>query len=141
MENKDQKLIQSIVLANKRFKNQQFADFIIQSNKIQIYLSQLVILRSSYPDKEFEEKIESGTEGQIINLFCACAKKEIGEISLIPKLRQHNKIRNNFAHKIYTIAGLKKDELKKAVLLGNFLIINLTYILNEETKAIKLKNP
>jgi len=58
MENKDQKLIQSIVLANKRFKNQQFADFIIQSNKIQIYLSQLVILRSSYPDKEFEEKIE-----------------------------------------------------------------------------------
>lgn len=137
MDDITHKLIQSIVASKRRLESQKFGDFIIQANKIQFYLSNLILLRSSYPDKEYIEKIESGTLGQIINLFCACAKRENGEIILIPKLRKHNKIRNKFAHKIHTPSILKKDELQNAVLLGNEILKSLILIIDQEVKARK----
>jgi hypothetical protein len=137
MDDITKKLVQSMVLAKRRLESQKFGDFIIQANKIQFYLSNLVILRSSYCDKEYLDKIESGILGQIINLFCSCAKTETGEFLLIPKLRKHNKIRNKFAHKIHSPTKLTKDELQSAVLLGNDILKSLILITDKEIKIIK----
>lgn len=132
-----EKLIQAMVRNQQAKESQKFGEFIIQSNNIQFYLSNLVILRSSYPDKEYIEKIESGTLGQIINLFCACAKKETGEFILIPKLRKYNKIRNKFAHKIHSPAKLTKDELQNAVSIGNDILKFLILITDKEIRIRK----
>lgn len=118
-------------------QNQKFGDFIIQANKIQFYLSRIVILRSSYPDKEYLNKIESDTLGQIINLFCACANKDNKEYLLIPKLRSHNKIRNKFAHKVLITTFPTEKELKDAVDLGNGLMKELISITDQELKIKK----
>jgi hypothetical protein len=127
-----------VMVRNKRaMESQKFGDFIIQSNNIQSYLSNLVILRSSYPDKEYMDKIESGTLGQIINLFCACAKKETGEMILIPKLRKYCKIRNKFAHKIHAHEQFTKDELQNAVLLGKEVLKSLISIVGAISAEIR----
>ena len=137
LEKLKKELVLRMVKNQQAFQNQKFGEFIIQSNNIQFYLSNLIILRASFPDKEFADKIESGTLGQIINLFCACAQRESGEAYLIPELRKHSKIRNRFAHKIHTPANLTKDELQKAVELGNKILKALIEIMNEEVKKRK----
>lgn len=127
-----------VQLRNQRaLENQKFGEFILQANNIQFYLSKLVILRSSFPDKEYLDKIESGTLGQIINLFCACAKKDTGEYVLIPKLRSHNKIRNKFAHKVLITTMPTNEELKRSITLGNEILKELILVVGNELQAKK----
>ena len=100
------------MVKNKLAKeNQKFGEFIIQANKIQAYLSTLVILRSSYADKEYMDYIERIQFGPLIALFCACAKRETGEVVLIPELRKYQEKRNKLAHKIFTAKKLTQEEL------------------------------
>ncbi|MES2409613.1 MAG: hypothetical protein V4509_04945 [Patescibacteria group bacterium] len=129
--------IKTKIRNQRALESQKFGDFILQSNNIQFYLSQLVILRASFPDKEYVEKIESGTLGQIINLFCACCKTETGEHTLIPKLRSHNKIRNKFAHKVLITTIPTNNELKKSIELGNDILKALILIANKELQSRK----
>ncbi len=126
------KMAQTMALNQRSLGIQKFGSFILQTNKIQFYLSRLVILRSSYPDKEYVSKIESMTLGQVVNLFCACAQKETGEFILIPKLRKHNKIRNKFVHKVLIDFMPNDEDLKNAIELGNEIITSLIYIFNAE---------
>ncbi len=136
------KLAQNMVLSQRSLSCQKFGEFILQANKIQFYLSSLILLRSTFPDKEYIKKIESMNLGQIINLFCACAKKDNGESALIPKLRKHNKIRNNFAHKVLITSLPTNDEFKEALNLSNEIMTAFIYITNNEairSRTLKTK--
>ena len=127
-------MAEQMVLNMRSLEIRKFGSFMLQANKIQFYLSKLIILRSSYPDKEYIRIIESSTFGQVVNLFCACAKTDTGEFILIPKLRKHNKIRNKFAHRIMIDSMPSDADFKDAIALGNEILTSLIDIVNGEFK-------
>jgi hypothetical protein len=130
-----EEITKKMVVFKNSLQSRKFGDFIIQSNKIQFYLSNLILLRSSYPDKKYQDMLESVMMGQLIDLFCACARKDNGENVLIPKLRRYKTIRNRFAHKIHTYSDLSDQELQVAVTLGNEIFKFLILILDREFKS------
>lgn len=139
MDDITKKLVQSMVAAKKRAENQKFGEFIIQTNKIQFYLSQLVILRSSYADKEYMDYIERIQFGPLIALFCACAKRETGETILIPELRKYQEKRNRLAHKMFTAKKLTKEECEKTIIEGEKILKGINLSMDEEIKLIRRK--
>ncbi|MDD3607736.1 MAG: hypothetical protein PHQ20_02980 [Candidatus Moranbacteria bacterium] len=139
MEDIKQKLAKSIIAGRKREENKKFGEFIVQSNEIQFYLSNLLLFRSSYPDKKYREDIERVQFGSLINLFCACAKRETGEAVLIPKLREYIKQRNKLAHKMYTVNKLTKKDCEIALSEGEKILKGLNILMDKEIDRFKNK--
>lgn len=63
MESAKEELIKMLVADQKSKENKKFGEFIVQTNKVQFYLSILVLLQSSFPDKKYREDIERAEFG------------------------------------------------------------------------------
>lgn len=139
MEDIKRKLAKSIIAGRKGEENKKFGEFIIQSNEIQFYLSNLLLFRSSYPDKKYRENIERAQFGNLIDLFCACAKAKTYEFILIPKLRMYISKRNRLAHKMYTADKLTKEDCEVAIKEGEKILKGLNILMDKEIDRVKNK--
>ncbi len=54
MDETKEKLIKMMIAVKQAEENKIFGEFIVQSNKVQFYLTMLVLLNSSYPDKNIK---------------------------------------------------------------------------------------
>lgn len=135
----NEKLIKIFISAKKAEENRKFGEFIVQSNRIQFYLSTLLLFRSSFADKKYIEYIENTLFSNLIHLFCACAKKETGEALLIPRLRKYNDERNRLAHKMYTTKKLTKEECQKAIKGGEQILKGFDFLIKKEVERVKNK--
>lgn len=130
LEEKKKELARKMVNAKKNFENQKYGEFIIQTNWIQFYLSNLILLRSGILNKDYKDYVEGSTFGKLINLFCACGKKEEG--ILMPKLKEYQEKRNKLAHKMHTLKKLTINDCEQAIEEGKKLEKVLDSLLKNE---------
>jgi hypothetical protein len=129
------KIVDRMVKAKENFKNQKYGEFIIQTNNIQFYLLNLILLRSGFLDNDYKNYVERATLGQLIFLFCACINKNTKEILLIPKLKEYQEKRNKLAHKMYTLKKLTMPECEQAIKDGEKLEKALDFLLKNELES------
>lgn len=87
-----------------------FERFLIQQNIIQYLLMALVLIRTSFPDKNFRGWIENATLGNLIHLYKICAAEN--EKSLMKWLKEYNGRRVYLVHKIVKNANYKQMKIK-----------------------------
>jgi hypothetical protein len=133
LEEKKKELARRMVNARKNFENQRYGEFIIQTNSIQFYLSNLILLRSGILNKDYKNSVEGSTLGQLITLFCACGKKEEG--ILMPKLKEYQEKRNKLAHKMHTLKKLTVNDCEQAIEEGKKLEKALDCLLKNELES------
>lgn len=132
METSEEKLIKEMIFAKKADENRKFGEFIIQSNEIQFYLSKVILLNSSYPDKKYKEFLERAELGTLIHVFCSCADNKQLESMIIPKLRKYKNERNKLAHKMYSSEKLTKKECEDAINDGKIILKCLNLFLKHK---------
>ncbi|MCX6759442.1 MAG: hypothetical protein NT012_02675 [Candidatus Nealsonbacteria bacterium] len=138
MESAREKLIKLIVAGQKSEENKKFGEFIVQTNKVQFYLSILVVLQSFFPDKKYREYVEGAEFGSVINLFCACGKNEEGTVKFIKRLRKYKKQRNRLAHKMFSAEKLTKKECEQAIIEGEKILKDLSVFIKEKLPGIEI---
>jgi len=131
MDEAREKFIKMFKSAKKAEENRKFGELILQSNEVQFYLYWLVVLNSSFPDEIYLKSLERMEFGNLINLFCACAKRH--ETIIIKKLREYKDKRNRLAHKMYTSKKLTKIECEKTIEDGKEILKIISIFL--ETKS------
>lgn len=140
MESAREKLIKLIIEGQKSEENKKFGEFIIQTNEVQFYLSLLVLSQSSVSDKKYYEDIKNSTFGPIINLFCACAKKEESVFELIKRLREYKSQRDRLAHKMFSDKKLTKKECELAISNGEKILKTICIFLEENLGRKIIRN-
>lgn len=136
MENKKEKIIeQTIKLAVKGkieqiriYRNSKYGQFIIQTNEVQFYLTQLILLRTVLCSKKLRKYLEESTFGSLINCFRVCVKNS-SELSLSDDMESYNKSRNALAHKMYTKKKLTEADCESSIKLGEKIIAELKFLL------------
>ncbi len=91
-------------------------EFVIKQNEVQIFLSDLLMLRSNKQglvDKKLIRNIYSSTLGKTIMFFKFFANKTDAEKILIKKLEEYNKYRNKLIHNENLNYKLDKRQLEK----------------------------
>ncbi len=96
-----------------------FERFLIQQNIIQYLLMALVLVRTTFPDKNFRGWIENATLGNLINLYKIRAKNE--EATTVKLLTEYNKRRTYLVHKMVKDPSYKQlqSHIKDANVIGS----------------------
>jgi len=136
MKNKEEENIKRIkkLLAERWDKqtrilrDSKYGQFIIQTNEVQVYLYCLILLRAPFIRKEFVNRLERITLGNLINYFRICVKNSV-EASLVDDLEIYNNKRNALAHKMYTNKKLTEKDCESSIKLGEKLLTELRKII------------
>ncbi len=125
-----EKLIEKYAEQQVIHENSKYGELIIQTNDVQFHLSTIVIMKSGFPDDDFQDYIYNSAElGTLINLFNACSKDLLVTEHLVPKLRQYNKRRNQLAHKMKSNKRLTLMECGKTIKEGDEILGTLKLII------------
>ncbi len=127
-----EKLIETLVQQERLRENSKYGELILQTNEVQFYVSTVVILKCSLPDKSYEDYLYEGAElGTLINLFNASSRDIENSYNIICKLREYNRQRNRLAHKMNSNRRLTFDECKKTIADGEEILKDLKGILKK----------
>ena len=109
-----------------------FERFLIQQNIIQYFLMALVMVRTSFPDKNFRSWIENTTLGNLIYLYKVCARNE--EKTIVQLLTEYNKRRIYLVHKMVKDANYKRlqSNIKEANDMGSTIQKYLNQLVIDE---------
>jgi len=119
----------------RNLENQKYGEFIIQTNKVQLYLILLIRLRSLDKSNVFGKHLEKLQFGQIITCFNICAK-DLSEIKMVKSLKVYKGARNDLAHKMFTSEKLTIKECVMAINLGDELLKHLIVAIKLEFKNV-----
>ena len=103
-----------------------FERFLIQQNIIQYLLMALILVRTTFPDKNFRSWIENATLGNLINLYKICVRNE--EETIVKSLTEYNKRRNYLVHKMVKDPNYK--QLQSKIKEANDIGSNIQKVLN-----------
>ena len=115
-----------------------FERFLIQQNIIQYLLMALILVRTTFPDKNFRGWIENATLGNLINLYKICVRNE--KETIVKLLTEYNKGRTYLVHKMVKDPNYK--QLQSRIKEENDIGSNIQKILNRlviDEYEVKLK--
>ncbi len=131
------RIAESMVRGRRASENAKYGEFIQQTNEVQFLLAHVVLLRSSFIDKDYQNwLIEKTGLGTLINLFRACVRRTPAMYGLFLGLQQYKKDRDRLAHKMFSAKKLTPAECKRALVLGQYLLMRL-YDLGKIPKKIR----
>jgi hypothetical protein len=121
------KIAESMVRGQKYRANAKYGEFVVQSNEVQYMLALVVLLRSSFTDKDYENWLyEKAGLGTLISQFKACAHRTPSMYQLLLQLKDYKKFRDRLAHKMFSSkTKLTLVECEKAIALGEKIIPKL----------------
>jgi len=132
------KMAESMVRGRTSAENAKYGDLIKQTNEVQFLLAHVVLLRSTFIDKDYQNLLERATFGTLINLFKACAKATPSMYSLLLLLQRYKKNRDRLAHKMFSANKLTPAECKDTLILGRHILTKL-YVLGKIPKKLRPK--
>jgi hypothetical protein len=130
--------VEDMVHAQQNFDNQKYGEFIIQTNRVQFYLTLLIQLRCFVVDDEFRKHLERSQFGQLIGYFNVCAR-DSSELKTVEGLRIYNESRNALAHKMFTDKKLSTKECVASIEVGDSLIRYLIILIDKEVGTYEKK--
>ncbi len=134
------RLAESMVRGQRTMENAKYGSFIKQTNEVQFLLAFVVLLRSTFIDKNYENWVfEKAGLGTLINLFRACARRMPTMYMLLLQLQRYKRDRDRLAHKMFTTNKLTPEECKTALVLGDHILQRL-YRLAKIPKRLQTKN-
>lgn len=136
VEKTREEFVKGLVEGQRIHENGNYGEFIIQANEVQYYLTSLISIRSSIPNKRLNVFLERLQLGNLIGCFRIQAKNHF-EIKLIDSLEKYNNLRNALAHKMFTDKKLTIKECKLSIKLGCNLIIILKKLINVDMERMK----
>ena len=120
------KIAESMARGRIGLENQKYGELVIQTNKVQFFLTLVVIQKSSLPDKAYMDNLFERAElGNIISLFQASAHRTVASYKLLVALKKYNDIRRRLAHKMYSSKRLTLAECNPAILEGERILKTL----------------
>ena len=121
-----------------RHENFKYGELIIQTNKVQWYLTYIIFLRASRPTKKLEKYLERLELGSLIECFSICIKTPL-ESELSGSLQLYKKGRNALAHQMFTNKKLTIKECELSIELGNLILGELEKVFEFEWKRLESK--
>ena len=119
-------------------ENAKYGELIKQTNEVQFLLARVVLLRSTFVDKDYQNLLERATFGTLINLFKACAQATPSMYGLLSQLQQYKTYRDRLAHKMFSAKKLTPTECKDTLILGRYILAKL-YPLGKIPKKLRPK--
>jgi len=130
------KVIGQIPEGDKIRKNSKYGELIIQANRVQYYLTKLVLLRSLEPSKGFEDELGRLQLGHLIGYLKVCAHTK-EDLDLAGRLKDYKDKRDALAHRMFTARKLTPRGCENAIKSGDKIIKYLIKALKEKPRMIK----
>ncbi len=130
------KFVQFIIKNQRIRDNSKYGEFIIQTNEVQLWLSFIILIRTTHRTKQLKNNLENAEFGKLIGYFLVCLKTT--DLNLLKTLNTYKTDRNALAHKMFTNKKLTVKQCEKAIELGNELLKLLKNMVNLELKEIEL---
>lgn len=131
IEENKKKIIERLILNQRKNENSKYGEFIIQTNKVQFYLVLLILTKAIRPNKKLKNNLERLELGHLIGYFRVCAKSS-DEVALIQSLEKYKDSRNALAHRMFIKdKKLTIRECELSIQLGEEILKVITQCLEQ----------
>lgn len=130
------KVISQISEGGKIKKNSKYGELIVQANRVQFYLTKLVLLRSLDPSRAFEDELGRLQLGHLIGYLKVCAQTK-EDLDLAGQIKTYKDKRDALAHRMFTAKKLTPQASEVAVRSGDKIIKYLIEALKEKPNMLK----
>ncbi len=130
------RVVDQISEGSKIKKNSKYGELIVQANRVQYYLTKLVLLRSLDPSGAFEKELGRLQLGHLIGYLRVCAQTK-EDLDLAAQVKAYKDKRDALAHRMFTAKKLTPRGCESAVKSGNKIVKYLIDALKEKPNMLK----
>ncbi len=136
LDERKRQIAEKMTIGQQMLENSKYGEFIIQTNKVQMYLTLLVFQRASFPSKKLLRYLERLQLGNLIEYFGINAPSS--EANLLNGLRNYKDSRDALAHQMYTDKKLTARECEISLKLGQFILEYIRSVFDVQYLKVKL---